>query len=125
MGPIFARRGSFGNAHADADHLRLVGRQRHPARTERDHVERGPFGRTGFLLGNFVEAADRGHSFDFQADAIGRRLGADIVQHHLGPARSVEDDARRRNEQVTGGLRRQRGRAERHRKKQAEAFEKA
>ena len=125
MRAIFARRRTFGNAHPDADHLRLVRRQGDAARAERDHVERQPFGGRDIGLIDLVEPADRGHPLDLEADAIGRRFGPDIVQHHFGATRSVEHDARRRDKQIARRLNRHRYGTQQKNRKQAEAFEKA
>jgi hypothetical protein len=81
-----------------------LGGKRDAARAERDHVERGPLGAVGIFLGDFIEPALGGHALDLEADAIGRGLRPDIVQHHLGPARPVEDQARWRDEQVACGM---------------------
>ncbi len=97
---IFAIGQTLGRAHADADRLRLVGRQRHPARAVHQHVEHCPFRRCRVGRIDLLEAAIGTHAAQFGGDAVGRRRAADIVEHDFRAARPIEHDAGRRDEQV-------------------------
>src|SRR3546814_19353211 len=64
-------------------------------------------------------------SLELEADTIGRGRAADIAQHHLGPARSVEDDPRRRDEQIARRMDGSSRGVERGRGEQAKGLQKA
>ena len=99
--PILAVGQPLRRAGVDPDRLRLVGRQRDPARRVDDHVA-GRFLRGGGLL-HFFQRAVGQHPAELDRDAVGRRLFADIVEDHLGALAAVEDEAGRRDQQVADG----------------------
>ena len=107
MHAIFAVGQALRRAGGDADRLRLVRRQRDPARRIDDHVGRGLV--LGGRLGDVDQAAVLGHPAELDRDAIGRGLLADIVEDDLGALAAVEHDPRRSDEQVAdAGLGRRR-----------------
>ena len=112
MDAIFAVGEALRGARVDADRLRLVGRQRDLARGVEDHRLGGAFARVGG--GDGFERAVGLHPLELDRDAVGRDVVADIVEDDLGPAAPVEDDPRRRDQQVADpGV--ERGRDERER----------
>ena len=85
MNTIFSVGQALRRPGGDPDRLRLVRRERHPARRVNDHV-RGRF-LLRRRLGDVGQLSVRGHPPEFDRDAVGRGLVADIVEHDLGARR--------------------------------------
>ena len=98
--PVFAVGQFGGGPRADADGLGLGRRQGHAARRVADHLQRGPLGdiRLGFVHG--LECTVGCHAAQLQRDAVGRFLAADVRQDHFTAAPAVENQPRRRDQQV-------------------------
>ncbi len=96
-------------ARGDPHRLRLARRQRDAARGIANHLERGALLVAGLFLGHVDQAAVGQHATQLEADAVGRFLGPDVGEDHLGPPAAVEDHPRRRDQQVALGRQRRGG----------------